>query len=173
MATETPIRTTDILRDRLGQVIASLGMSQARFAAMMGISRSLLSQLVNGERTIQPYHLELIQRVHNVNEAWLLRGEGEMFAGHSWASALDGLDLSKSDARPADMVPRKDFEAVTGQLNEYIKRGHAQSELQVLFDELSPSQQQTFLKMLRSAKGGPAEPEPTALNDQPDKGERR
>lgn len=57
-----------------------LGLSQIEFADKLGIKQSSLSDIENGKTlTIDERNIKIICQVHNVNEAWLRDGTGEMF----------------------------------------------------------------------------------------------
>lgn len=67
------------LNERINYLIKSLGMKKTAFAEKLNVSQAFVSQLCSGvkqpsERTIQD-----ICTKFNVNEEWLLTGEGEIF----------------------------------------------------------------------------------------------
>jgi transcriptional regulator with XRE-family HTH domain len=66
--------TTATFRQRLGELIARSGVTQARFAAKAGLDRSTLSQLLS-EATVRLPRAETMVRIaaaHNVSLDWLL-----------------------------------------------------------------------------------------------------
>ncbi len=69
------------MRERLLQLIETLGLNQKEFCDSTGISQSRLSEVMSG-RTLHLSAEALIEisRKHNVNINWLLAGEGEIFS---------------------------------------------------------------------------------------------
>jgi transcriptional regulator with XRE-family HTH domain len=66
--------TVELFRRRLGELIASTGLSQARFAAKAGLDRSTLSQLLS-EANIRLPRAETVARIamrHGASVDWLL-----------------------------------------------------------------------------------------------------
>ena len=68
------------MKDRLKKIIAEMGINQGDFAKQIGISSSLLSFILNGQRNINDNVLSAILLSYpNLNPKWLMDGEGEMF----------------------------------------------------------------------------------------------
>jgi transcriptional regulator with XRE-family HTH domain len=69
------------VKDRIKAIRTALKLSQREFGERLGVSRDVISNLEYGR--VQPKELLLkhICKLYGVNEEWLLRGEGEMFAG--------------------------------------------------------------------------------------------
>lgn len=64
------------------QIIAlrkELGLSQAKFAEKLKLSRNFIGLIESGERSISERTINDICRIFNVNNHWLRTGEGEMF----------------------------------------------------------------------------------------------
>lgn len=91
---------------RLEQVIKWTGLSTNAFAVGIGLKRSEnLYQIKRGNNGISKDLAELIARKYpNVNRAWLLTGDGEMFAGASGAGGSaaagqpEGIPYYNTDA---------------------------------------------------------------------------
>lgn len=64
---------------RLKYVIKSLNLTQNEVADRFGINRSLLSQLYTDKQQISKLFQYALKAEFNINPAWLLTGEGEMF----------------------------------------------------------------------------------------------
>lgn len=70
----------DIINSRLKQIRHTLNLSQEEFASKIGIkSRSHISSLENGVRTVTDRIIRDLVNVFNVNEEWLRTGIGNMF----------------------------------------------------------------------------------------------
>lgn len=69
------------MKDRIKAIRTAFKLSQREFGERLGVSRDVISNLEYGR--VQPRELLLkhICKLYGVNEEWMLRGEGEMFAG--------------------------------------------------------------------------------------------
>lgn len=75
--------------------------SQADFAEIVGISQSQFSELVTGKRKLSERNIHKIaSALPEINETWLLTGEGEMLKNSSSASdhsvSLAGDDIREN-----------------------------------------------------------------------------
>lgn len=86
--------------ERLTIVRKDLGMSQVAFAKALHISRSQLGNLETGKRTLNEQTLHILSTDFNINQSWLLTGDGEMYN----RAVADYIDLADSahGIRPAD-----------------------------------------------------------------------
>ena len=64
---------------RLKHIINLLNLTQSEVADRFGINRSLLSQVYNEKQQISKLFMYALKAEFNINPAWLLTGEGEMF----------------------------------------------------------------------------------------------
>jgi transcriptional regulator with XRE-family HTH domain len=64
---------------RLKHIINLLNLTQSEVADRFGINRSLLSQIYNDKQQISKLFMYALKAEFNINPAWLLTGEGEMF----------------------------------------------------------------------------------------------
>lgn len=81
---ETPIRDTDSVDivNHIEQIINTEGLSASAFGAKCGIRQSTLSHQLNRKRAVSLDTVQAICRTYpDINRAWLLMGEGEMFGG--------------------------------------------------------------------------------------------
>ncbi len=67
------------MNERLKKLRKALGLSQEKFGELLGITKSGVSDLESGRRSVTKQHLILLQN-NGVNEEWLRTGVGEMFA---------------------------------------------------------------------------------------------
>jgi transcriptional regulator with XRE-family HTH domain len=67
------------LGKRLKTLREELGMNQKKFAAAIGISGSLLSQIETGQKNPVYEFLYKLMREYQVSLDWLFSGKGEMF----------------------------------------------------------------------------------------------
>ena len=65
-------------QERIDYLILALTANNAKeFARRVGIGTPTLSRLRHGERQLRNYHAKILAAFPQVNEDWLLRGEGE------------------------------------------------------------------------------------------------
>lgn len=67
------------MKDRIKELRVALGLSMESFGAPLGVTRSAISRLESGAVNCTKQMLAAICREYNVNETWLLTGDGEMF----------------------------------------------------------------------------------------------
>lgn len=90
--------------ERIKTVRKDVGMSQNEFAEHLGVTRSVISN-IELNRLAKPEQktslIKLISREFNVNEDWLLTGEGEMYIiseqDEKLADALAEISLSENE----------------------------------------------------------------------------
>jgi len=69
-----------MISERLKILINYMNLSQKDFAISIGLTPSSLNDILNGRtKNISKTLLIAIRYVYNINPAWLLTGEGEMF----------------------------------------------------------------------------------------------
>lgn len=72
------------MKERIIQLREALKMSQADFGKKIGLARSGISSVENGQRIVQERHIKLILSAFpDVSEEWLRNGVGEMFKSSS------------------------------------------------------------------------------------------
>lgn len=68
------------MKERIIQLREALKMSQADFGKKIGLARSGISSVENGQRVVQERHIKLILSAFpDVSESWLRNGVGDMF----------------------------------------------------------------------------------------------
>lgn len=67
-----------------------LNLTQENFGIRLGVGKTAISKLENGENNLTEAMTKLVCREFNVSELWLHTGEGDMFQT-SFANDLDGL----------------------------------------------------------------------------------
>lgn len=67
------------INERIKELRTKLEMSQEEFGNKIGLSKSGISNLENGTRGIRERHINLICKVFNVNESWLVEGKSPIF----------------------------------------------------------------------------------------------
>ena len=63
------------IKDRIIQLRKQLSLSQESFGKQIGLSKSGISNIENGTRTISDTHIKIICSTFGVSEAWLRTGE--------------------------------------------------------------------------------------------------
>ena len=64
---------------RIKKVRNDMELSQTEFGARMGYSRDIIGNTEAERVEMKPYLIKSICSVYNVNEQWLLTGEGDMY----------------------------------------------------------------------------------------------
>lgn len=72
------------MKERIIQLREALKLSQADFGKKIGLARSGISSVENGQRVVQERHIKLILSAFpDVSESWLRDGVGDMFKSSS------------------------------------------------------------------------------------------
>ena len=90
---------TNSIGERIAAVMDVLSMKQKDFAERIGVTPAAISAMCKGKNGASATTIKAICGTFDVNESWLLTGEGEMF---SKKSAYDDIadfvaDLSKKE----------------------------------------------------------------------------
>ena len=110
------------MNERIKQLRLALKLSQGEFGRAIGLSKSGISNIESGTRKVNNKHIRMIVMSFNVNENWLLSGEGDMF------NSVDSSTLA---------MLKKEYNLTDLEL-EIIRR----------YLNLSPSGREAFTKML-------------------------
>lgn len=98
------ILTKAIMRERIIQVMEQERMTQAQFAAAIGIQRAAMSHIISGRNNPS---LDVMQKILScfpaVNPDWLLLGKGEMFRDH--AASPDSLFEENQVPAKIEIIP--------------------------------------------------------------------
>lgn len=79
------------MKDRIHEIMTHLGLSQQDFAARLDLSSSSISNIFNGRTNPTIMHVNAIHRAFpQINEKWLLFGEGEMIEDENVAPSPMG-----------------------------------------------------------------------------------
>ena len=80
------------MNERLRELRKVLGMSMEEFGKILGITKSGVSEIENGRRSVTDQHIKMltIQPLSGkyLNETWLRTGEGDMFRQRSDSEIL-------------------------------------------------------------------------------------
>lgn len=79
------------MKDRLKEVRKSLNLTMERFGEKLGVTRTAISNIENGHRSLTEQMFRSICREFNVNENWLRTGEGTMFNKESIDEEIAGF----------------------------------------------------------------------------------
>ena len=77
------------MNNRFKQIREKLNLSQEEMGEAIGITRSGISNIESGKRSVSERHIKLLCSAYNINEHWLRTGEGEMF--NPTNTSLDAL----------------------------------------------------------------------------------
>lgn len=65
--------------DRVSELRKQLGLTLEKFGKPLGVGKTAISRIENGERGLTEQMMKSICREYNVNEEWLRNGQGDMF----------------------------------------------------------------------------------------------
>lgn len=65
--------------ERIKEIRSSLSFTLEKFGEKLGVGKTAISKIENGDRSLTDQMLKSVCREYNVNENWLRTGEGEMF----------------------------------------------------------------------------------------------
>lgn len=68
------------MNERIKLLRKTLGLTMDSFGSRIGVTKSTISNIENGNRNATEHMTKSICREFNVNYMWLTTGEGEMFA---------------------------------------------------------------------------------------------
>lgn len=67
------------MNERIKELRKTLGLTMEEFGSEIGLSKSGISAIENGERNVTEKHIKYICNYFGVREEWLRTGEGEKF----------------------------------------------------------------------------------------------
>lgn len=87
--------------DRIKYVRNSLGLTLEKFGEKLGVTKTTISRLEKGERSLTEQMTKSICREFGVDYMWLTTGEGEMFVetDDDFTERIDRIMASENDAR--------------------------------------------------------------------------
>lgn len=119
------------MNKRIREIRECKNLSQTKFAEMLGMTRSMISNMELGLVDVPDYRIKSICKTYNVNEHWLRTGEGEMFNDEQPPS-LDALaelnnldDLSRAIIEEYIQMPegaRKNFLDLVHAVAEKVRK---------------------------------------------------
>jgi len=99
------------MRQRIHDIMTTMGMTQTEFAGALGISPSSLSNIYNGRTSPTNNHVQAIhRRFPQINTNWLLFGDGEMMI-HQGDNQV--ADTNRQELLVESVRPKKDPEPVS------------------------------------------------------------
>ena len=66
------------MNDRIKELRKTLNLTMEKFGARLGVGKTAISKLENGERNLTDQMFKSICREFNVREEWLRNGSGKM-----------------------------------------------------------------------------------------------
>ena len=119
------------MNKRIREIRECKNLSQTKFAEMLGMTRSMISNMELGLVDVPDYRIKAICKTYNVNEQWLRTGEGEMF-NDEHPPSLDALselhnldDLSRATIEEYIQMPegaRKNFLDLVHAVAEKVRK---------------------------------------------------
>ena len=84
------------MNERMRNLRKYLGLTMEKFGEQLGVGKTAISNIENGNRNVTEQMCKSICREYNVNEVWLRTGTGEMFVVHKDETAAIISDLLES-----------------------------------------------------------------------------
>lgn len=119
------------MNERIRELRKKLNLTMEKFGIRLGVGKTAISKLENGERNLTDQMLKSICREFNVNETWLRTGEGEMFVEldmenqlMAWAGKVLGGHDSKFKKRFVTMLmglSDKEWDMLERKVKEFAK----------------------------------------------------
>lgn len=137
---ENLLKALDGLGNRIGHVIAHVGINQTEFARRLGVSPGFMSDVVRGNKKPGAEFFLLIRKIFGVSLDWLLTGEGTLLGGSGInLDLLRTIRLQVAVARAAVLEGNPTAKALLllirdGKLDE----ASADPELRAFLEQLSP-----------------------------------
>lgn len=97
------------LIERLNSIMSYFGLSQSQFAKQIGVRQPNLSAILNGDRPCGAGILNKILLSFDINQSWLLRGEGDMLKTIPQTS-----NLMETQSTERIMIPLVHIDSVGG-----------------------------------------------------------
>ena len=87
--------------ERIKDVRNSLGLTLEKFGEKLGVTKTAISRLEKGERSLTEQMTKSICREFSVDYMWLTTGEGEMFveSDDDFFERIDRIMVGEDDAR--------------------------------------------------------------------------
>lgn len=90
------------MNERIRQLRKSLGLTLEEFGAKVGVGKTAISNIENGNRNLTDQMFLSICREWNINEEWLRTGEGDMFREMNRAEEAAQIVSSSLDKLSSD-----------------------------------------------------------------------
>lgn len=110
------------MNERIRELRKALGLTLEKFGESLGVGKTAISKIENGDRNVTDQMQKSICREFNVSTDWLLYGTGEMFVTHTHDEevAMYTQDiLDSEDDEIAKII--QDFIVVYGKLDNDSK----------------------------------------------------
>lgn len=87
--------------ERIKDVRNSLGLTLEKFGEKLGVTKTAISRIEKGERSLTEQMTKSICREFSVDYMWLTTGEGEMFveSDDDFIERIDRIMVGEDDAR--------------------------------------------------------------------------
>lgn len=106
------------MNQRIKEIRNILNLSQREFGEKLGVSRDVISNIEYGRVGAKKVFVQLLCTTYNINEDWILTGQGEMF-----------LKISSDEQNISEAI--NIFKALSPELQDYaLKQIKALLELQ-------------------------------------------
>ena len=92
------------MKERVKELRQALGLTMEKFGERLGVTRSAMSNIENGNRNLTEQMFKSICREFHVNEDWLRNGNGDMFVDTESISLDDFISANKIDDLESEIV---------------------------------------------------------------------
>ena len=90
-----------MINERIIKIRKEAGLTQTAFAEILGVTRSVISNLEYNKVEAKPLLLNHLANVFNINKIWLETGEGDMYLLSSEEIKRSDLLIKVKNANPA------------------------------------------------------------------------
>jgi len=106
--------------DRIKTLLSVKNLSSAQFAAEIGVQRSGISHILSGRnKPSLDFVLKILEHYPNINESWLLKGEGEMYKDHTSGNTLfEKPELQEEPVEKEEVKNKVVLETTTEEPND-------------------------------------------------------
>lgn len=87
--------------ERIKEIRKTLGLTLEKFGERIGVTKTAISNIENGNRNVTEHMIKSICREFNVDYIWLTTGEGNMFVDtdDNFIEKIDRIMASEDDVR--------------------------------------------------------------------------
>lgn len=116
------------MNNRIKEIRTSLNLTMKDFGYRLGVSKSTISNIENGNRNATEHMIKSICREFNVNYRWLTTGEGKMYVDSDqfFYEKIDSIlagenEFHKNLIKYAVNLDIKELETIENMINQFLE----------------------------------------------------